>query len=266
MELFEAIILGLIQGLTEFLPVSSSGHLVLFQSIFGLHEATQSFNILLHMSTLIAVFIYYRKDIWDLMCHPFQRTTALLIAGTIPTVILALLFNDTLNSIFGAGKFLGFNFIFTGCVLLFADSRKNGKKKIRNMSIFDALIVGTMQGIAITPAISRSGMTISGCLARGMNRENAARFSFLLSIPAILGAMVLTVKDMLSGEVSLGETFGVLPIAIGCIAAAVSGYLAIRFMVSVIKNGKLKWFSVYVFLLGAVLLLDQFVLHVIIPA
>lgn len=264
MDIIKAMILGLIQGLTEFLPVSSSGHLVLFQNIFGMEEATQAFSILLHTATLIAVFVYYWKDIWALMRHPFQRTTALLIAGTIPTVIIALLFNDTFDSIFGGGKFIGFNFIFTGLILLYADSRKGGRKKIRNMSIFDALVVGLMQGIAILPAVSRSGMTISTCLSRGMDRENAARFSFLLSIPAILGAMVLTIKDMLSGDVALVETFGVVPMIAGFVTAAVSGYLAIRFMVEVIKKGKLKWFSVYVFILGAVLILDQFVLHLIV--
>ncbi|MBR4014932.1 MAG: undecaprenyl-diphosphate phosphatase [Anaerotignum sp.] len=264
MELIQGIILGLIQGLTEFLPVSSSGHLVLFQNLFGIKEATQTFTILLHMATLIAVFVYYWRDIWELICHPFQRTTVLLIAGTIPTVIIALLFNDTFDAIFGRGKYIGFNFIFTGFVLLYADSRHSGKKKIRNMSIFDALIVGTMQGIAILPAVSRSGMTISTCLARGMNRENAARYSFLLSIPAILGAMVLTVKDMITGEVVLADTIGVVPMLAGFVAAAVSGYLAIRFMVDIIKKGKLKWFSVYVFILGGVLILDQFVLHTIV--
>lgn len=264
MEYVKAIILGLIQGLTEFLPVSSSGHLVLFQNLFGIQEATQAFSILLHLATLIAVFIYYWEDIWSLIRNPFQKTTVLLIAGTIPTVIIALLFNDTFDAIFGKGKFIGFNFLLTGCILLYADTRKGGRKKIRNMSIFDALIVGMMQGVAILPAVSRSGMTISACLTRHMDKENAARFSFLLSIPAILGAVVLTVKDIVTGEVVLGEAVGMGPMAAGFVAAAVSGYLAIRFMVDILKKGKLKWFSVYVFVLGAVLLLDQFVLHMIV--
>ncbi|NCC17090.1 MAG: undecaprenyl-diphosphate phosphatase [Clostridia bacterium] len=264
MQIFEAIILGFVQGLTEFLPVSSSGHLVLFQNLFGIHEATQAFTILLHVATLIAVFIYYWRDIWALICHPFQRTTLLLITGTIPTVLIALLFNDTFESIFGAGKFIGFNFILTGLILLYADTRKSGKKKIRNLSLFDSLVVGTLQGVAILPAVSRSGMTISASLARGMDRENAARYSFLLSIPAILGGMVLTIKDMITGEVVLTEAIGTIPMIIGFITAAVSGYFAIRFMVNIIKNGKLKWFSVYVFILGSVLILDQFFLHMIV--
>ncbi len=264
MEFIQAIVLGLIQGLTEFLPVSSSGHLVLFQNLFGIEEATQAFSIILHVATLIAVFVYYWQDIWALIRRPFQRTTALLIAGTIPTVIIALLFNDTFDAIFGKGKFIGFNFLFTGLILLYADSRHAGRKKIKNMSIFDALVIGTMQGVAILPAVSRSGMTISTCLARGMDRDNAARFSFLLSIPAILGGMVLTIKDMITGEVVLADAMGTAPMVCGFIAAAVSGYLAIRFMVDVIKKGKLKWFSVYVFILGGVLILDQFVLHMIV--
>ena len=264
MEILKSIVLGLIQGLTEFLPVSSSGHLVIFQNLFGITEATQAFSILLHLATLIAVFIYYWSDIWELIKNPFQRTTVLLIAGTIPTVIMALLFNDTFDKVFGAGKYIGFNFLITGCILLYADSRQDGRKKVRNMSIFDALVVGTMQGIAILPAVSRSGMTISGCLSRGLNRENAAKFSFLLSIPAILGAVVLTAKDIITGEVDIAASVGVVPMTFGFVAAAVSGYFAIRFMVGVIKNGKLKWFSYYVFALGGILILDQFVLHMII--
>lgn len=264
MDILHAALLGLIQGLTEFLPVSSSGHLVLFQGLFGIEEATQAFDILLHVATLIAVFVFYWNDIWALICHPFQRTTCLLIAGTIPTVLIALLFNDTFNKIFGQGKFIGFNFIFTAIVLIYADKQSGGKRKIKNMSIFDALVVGTMQGIAIMPAISRSGMTISASLSRGLNRDNAARFSFLLSIPAILGAMVLTIKDLVTGESDMVASVGILPMIVGFLVAAASGYLAIRFMVGIVKRGKLRWFAVYVFLLGVVLLVDQFFLKVII--
>lgn len=263
MNILEAAFLGLIQGLTEFLPVSSSGHLVLFQGIFGIKEATQTFTILLHVATLIAVFAVYWQDIWDLITHPFQRTTYLLIAGTLPTVVIALLFNDKIDAFFGTGKFIGFNFIITGFVLLYADAKAEGRKKIKNMSYFDALIVGTLQGIAICPAISRSGMTITGSLSRGLNRESAARFSFLLSIPAILGAMVLTIKDMLTGEVAVSESIGIAPMIVGFLVAAVSGYFAIRFMLGIIRSAKLKWFSIYVFLLGAFLILDQFVLHIV---
>jgi len=264
MNIFEAVFLGLIQGLTEFLPVSSSGHLVLFQNIFGIEEATQTFDILLHMATLIGIFVVYWKDIWALIQKPFQRTTYLLIAGTIPTVIIALLFNDTFQDIFGEGKFIGFNFLITGLILLYADTKSVGKKKIKNMSIFDGILVGIMQGVAILPAVSRSGMTISTSLARGLDRESAARYSFLLSIPAVLGATVLAIKDMITGEATIGASIGAVPMIFGFLAAAVSGYLAIRFMIDMIKKGKLRWFSYYVFVLGSVLIVDQFFLHMIV--
>lgn len=264
MNLLQAAILGLIQGLTEFLPVSSSGHLVLAQNAFGLTEATKTYNILLHMATLIAVFAVYWQDIWKLIKKPFQRTTYLLIAGTIPTVIFALIFKDFIDKVFQGGIVLGVNFIITGFILLYAQSRRPGRKKIRNMSYFDALVVGTLQGVAICPAISRSGMTISGSLSRGLDRTSAARFSFLLSIPAILGAMALEMKDMLTGETeAITESIGIGPMIVGFLVAAISGYIAIRFMLNVIKKGKLTYFSVYVFLLGAYVILDQFFFHLI---
>lgn len=261
-QFFQAIFLGLVQGLTEFLPVSSSGHLVLFQSLFGITEGNQTFNILLHVSTLVAVFAVYFDDIIELIKKPFSKLTALLIVGTLPTVIIALLFGDLIDSVFGAGKFIGINFIITGLILLYADRKTQGRKTIDKMTGLDAAFVGTLQGIAICPAISRSGMTISGCLARGLDRENAARFSFLLSIPAILGAMVLTLKDIVAGEAAVGQAFGIIPTVFACIAAAVSGYLAIRFMIKVISKGKLRYFSYYVFVLGALICLDQFLLHI----
>lgn len=264
MDILKAVVLGLIQGLTEFLPVSSSGHLTLFQGLFGMQEATGTFNIILHVATLIGVIVVYWQDIWSLIKRPFQRTTYLLIAGTIPTVIIALLFADLIDKTFAGGKFLGFNFIITGIVLLYADSRRPGKKKMKNMSLADAFIIGTMQGVAICPAISRSGMTIATSLSRSLDRENAARFSFLLSIPAILGAMTLAIKDIVTGDVSIGDSIGILPMVFGFIAAAVSGYFAVRFMLSIIRKKKLRIFAVYVFALGAFLILDQYIFNIVI--
>ncbi|MCI1930464.1 MAG: undecaprenyl-diphosphate phosphatase [Clostridia bacterium] len=263
MSILHAAILGLIQGLTEFLPVSSSGHLVLFQRIFGIEQATQSFDIILHIATLIAVFICYWDDIWRLIKKPFQKTTYLLVAATIPTVIIALLFNDKLEAIFGNGNYIGFLFIFTAIVLFYADANDNGHKRIKNMSYVDALIIGTLQGVAICPAISRSGMTISGALGVGLKRNSAAKFSFLLSIPAILGAMVLTIKDIATGDVVISQAIGIAPMAVGFIVAAVTGFFAIKFMIAVVNKGKLKYFGIYVAALGVYLCLDQFLLHII---
>ena len=263
MNVIQAAILGLIQGITEFLPVSSSGHLTLFQKLFGLEEVSMSFDIILHVATLIAVFICYWEDIWRLIKKPFQKTTYLLICATLPTVVIALVFGDIMDEVLGSGNYLGINFIITGLVLIYADTRKNGTKKIKDMTYLDAGVVGIMQGIAICPAISRSGMTISGALARNLNRNSAARFSFLLSIPAILGAMTLTIKDIVSGADQGLSQIGFLPTAIGFIFAAVSGFLAIKFMIRIINKGKLKYFSIYVFILGFLLTIDEFITHII---
>ena len=263
MSIFHAAILGIIRGLTEFLPVSSSGHLTLFQKIFGIEEATMSFDIILHVATLIAVFICYWQDIAKLIRRPFQKTTYLLVLATIPTVVIALVFGDIIDNTFGEGNFIGFNFIITALALLYADTRKSGRKKMRDMSYLDAVVVGTLQGVAICPAISRSGMTITGALSRDLSRSSAARFSFLLSIPAILGAMVLTIKDMISDGGASISAIGIAPTVVGFVFAAVSGFLAIKFMINVIKKGKLRYFSVYVGILGVLLIIDQFVTHII---
>ena len=261
MKMLQAAILGLIQGLTEFLPVSSSGHLTLAQTMFGLSEGGQSFAILLHVATLVAVFVVFWPEVSDLLRHPFQRTTALLIAGTIPTVIIALIFGDTIDKLFAGGRLLGVCFIITGIVLLLAGRIRPGKKKIRNLSIFDALVIGVFQGVAICPAISRSGMTLTGALSRGLNRKEAAHFSFLLSILAILGALVLDVAESLKGGTSAVEAMGVAPTIIGFVVAAVSGYFALRFMLKIVEQGKLRYFSYYVFALGALVLIDQNLTH-----
>ncbi len=263
MSIFHAAILGIIQGLTEFLPVSSSGHLTLFQKIFGIEETAMSFDIILHAATLIAVFICYRQDISNLMRRPFQKTTYLLIVATLPTVVIALVFGNIIDSLFGEGNYIGFNFIITALALLYADSKNSGRKKIKNMSYLDAAVIGILQGVAICPAISRSGMTITGALSRGLNRQSAARFSFLLSIPAILGAMALTVKDMISDGGAGISAIGIAPTAVGFVFAAVSGFLAIKFMINIIKNSKLKYFSLYVGLLGLLLIIDQFAVNII---
>ena len=261
MKILQAAILGLIQGLTEFLPVSSSGHLTLAQTMFGITEGGQSFSILLHVATLVAVFIVFWPEISDLLRHPFQRTTYLLIAGTIPTVIIALVFGDWIDKLFAGGGLLGVCFIITGVILLLADRIRPGKKRIKNMSIFDAMVVGVFQGIAICPAISRSGMTLTGSLSRGLNRKEAAHFAFLLSILSILGALVLDIADSLGGETTVVEVMGIAPTIVGFVVAAVTGYLALRLMLRVVEKGRLHYFSYYVFVLGALVLVDQNITH-----
>lgn len=256
MNIIQAIILGLIQGLTEFLPISSSGHLVLFQKIFDINEPTLVFDTMVHVGTLAAVVTVLWKEILSLLKRPFQRLTWLLIAGTIPTGIIGIAFKDYFEVMYQSGSTLGFEFLATGIIILFAERLNNGRKHIDETTFLDAAFIGIMQGAAIMPAISRSGLTISGALIRDLDREFAARFSFLLSIPAILGAALFQAKDILEAGSS-----GIInaPIVAGTIAAAAAGYFSVRFMIVLVKKGSMKYFSYYVFIIGALVIIDQYI-------
>lgn len=258
MSTIQAIILGIIQGLTEFLPISSSGHLVLFQKIFGINEPTLIFDTMVHVGTLAAVITVLWKEIFSLLKKPFQKLTWLLIAGTIPTAIIGIIFKDSFEALYKSGRTLGFEFLATGFIILFAESLNTGRKNIRETSYLDAAFIGVMQGAAILPAVSRSGLTISGALLMGLDREFAAKFSFLLSIPAILGAAVFQTKDILEAG---GGRIITAPIVAGTIAAAVAGYFSVRFMIVLIKKGSMRYFAYYVFAVGALVLVDQYITH-----
>jgi len=271
MSVFTAVLLGVIQGLTEFLPVSSSGHLVLFQKIFGIEEPALLFDIMLHVGTLAAVFAVLWKDIWAILKKLYQPLTAYLIIATIPTVIIALALKDTIEELFETGQFLGVCFLITAALLAAAELLSRwavaaggsidggGLKKPGEMNWLDALVIGIMQAIAIVPGVSRSGATLSGALSRRLNRDFAARFSFLLSIPAILGAAVLQLKDAVKGgETAAGDGIGIAAMIAGTVSAAVVGFFAVRLMLKIVREKSLWGFAVYTAILGALVLVDQF--------
>ena len=254
-ELLKALILGTVQGLTEFLPVSSTGHLLLGRKLLGLSEAGLFLDTMLHLGTLLAVVAVFWKDIVDMMKRPFSRLSLLIIVGTIPTAIIGLAFEDFFEDISKTGVTVGWEFLATGVILWVADNmKKKGTKNIEQVSFKDALIVGTLQGAAILPAISRSGLTIAGALFRGIDKQAAARFSFLLSLPAILGAVVLQSAKLAGGQ---AESIGAIPLLVGTLAAAVSGYVAVKWMLAILQRGSLKIFSVYVWILGIGVLTAQ---------
>lgn len=258
-ELIKGIILGIIQGFTEFLPVSSTGHLLVGRKIFGLSEAGLLLDTLLHLGTFVAVVIVFWDDIKYLLKNPFSKLSLLIIVGTIPTAAIGLLFKDFFEEISVSGVTVGWEFLATGVILWFADNAKHkGTKSIEEISYLDAFFVGTLQGAAILPAISRSGLTIAGALFRGINRQAAAKFSFLISLPAILGAVVLQTKDIVSGEqVESLNSIGVIPLIAGTIAAAIAGYIAVKWMLRIITTGSLKVFSIYVWILGSIIIILQ---------
>lgn len=262
MSTLEAIILGIIQGLTEFLPISSSGHLVLFQKLLKVQEANLTFDIMVHFGTLIAVIVYFWSDIVAIIKKPLNKLPIYIIIATIPTGVIGLAFSDFFDKLFQTGQTLGIEFIITGLIIWLAESLRSGSKGLREITVTDALLIGTCQGLAILPAISRSGLTIAGSLFRGLNRKFAAKFSFLLSIPAILGATVVEGKDLLGANINPDL---LLPIIVGTVAAALAGYLAIKFMIRILERGSLKIFSYYVFTLGALVLLDQLFFNLYFP-
>lgn len=263
MSILLAVVLGLAQGLCEFLPVSSSGHLVLLQNVFGVKEGALFFDTMLHVGTLLAVFAVYWREIWDMLRRPFQKKVAMLLISTAATAALALLFKDFIAQAYGGGAFLGAGFLVTACVLFLSEryfrARAKASHAIEAMKPASALGIGFMQGIAILPGISRSGSTIAGARLFGLGREAAAEFSFLLSIPAILGSVVLQLPDVLETGIG-GIAWG--PLLIGMAVASLSGYLAIRWMLRLIKTKSLLGFAAYTAVLGILVLFDQLVSRV----
>ena len=266
MSILNAVILGIVQGLTEFLPVSSSGHLVILQKLFEINEPGLFLDTMLHFGTLLAVFAVLWKDILALLKKPVQWLTLYLIIATIPAVIAALLFKDSIEEIFKSAQFLGWCFLITTVFLITAEllSRRavsaNNLKPKKSMNWIDALVIGIMQAIAIPPGISRSGATISGALFCRLDRDFAARFSFLLSIPAILGALVLQVKDIF--DTGAAETGNITAVALGTACAALVGFFAVKFMLKIIKEKSLFGFAIYTGILGILIIFDQAVTHI----
>lgn len=275
MTLLEGIILGFIQGLSEFLPISSSGHLALVQHFFGVEgEQVLMFAVLLHLGTLLSLIAVYYKILWELIIELFaavkdlatgkglqlnnndtRKLGVMIILATIPTGLIGGLFNDYFDNLYNSIPAIGFSLIITGCFLWLAERMEQRGKNVREMKGTDALFVGLCQGIAIIPGISRSGATIVGSLFSGLNRELAVKFAFLISIPAILGAAIIEAPAAM--EEGMASDFAI-PIISGVIVAAVSGYIAIRTMIRLVSNKKLYIFSFYTWIVGGLVLLYTF--------
>jgi undecaprenyl-diphosphatase len=262
---WEAVLLGVVQGATEYLPVSSSGHLVIAQWLVGLREPVLFFDVALHVATLLAVVVYYRRDLavlardlvgggrelaggrgWTAVQEerPGFRLAWLIAVGTLPTAVLGLAFEDTFEALFGSVQAVGAMLLVTAGVLALTRWARPPSRDLQQMGIVDALLVGTAQGLAITPGISRSGATIAVALLLGVERETAARYSFLLAVPSILGALLLELAKGDPGQVAEG------PLAAGFVAAAVTGYACLAALVWLVKRGRLAWFTPYCLAVG----------------
>lgn len=258
MGIFEAIILGLIQGLTEFLPVSSSGHLEIAKAIFGDNSMPQEsmlMTVVLHGATALSTIVIFRKEILEIINGLFQfkwneesKFSVKIIISMIPAAIIGVLFDEEIEALFGGALTLvGGMLLITGLLLLLADKAKNTNKEVTFTS---ALIIGISQAIAIMPGISRSGATISTSVLLGIDRERSARFSFLMVVPLILGKIA---KDLLSGEINFSSD-NIAPMAVGFVVAFFTGLVACTWMISLVKKSKLTWFAIYCFTVGAIAL------------
>lgn len=275
MTVFKAIILGIVQGLTEFLPVSSSGHLALAQQLLGVPEdRILFFTIMLHLGTLFSIFFVYYDDIITIIIeffrligefirgkgfkvnNEYRKLGLFIIIATIPTGLMGLVLGDLFESFYSSTIIIGFALLLTGSLLWLAEKSNSGKRNIKHMTWLDASIVGIFQGLAITPGLSRSGSTIVGSLFRGFNKELATKFSFLISIPAILGASLLEFKDVF--EVGIGD-FSIGLVIVGVLAAFISGLFAIRTLINFIKKEKLYYFSFYTWLAGLAVIIVSLV-------
>ncbi len=255
MTIWTALLLGLVQGLSEFLPISSSGHLVLLNTLFGIHEGVMTYSILLHAGTLIAVIVAYRRTLRKLIRHPIRKYTGMLLVATAVTAVLYVLLNDLFESAF-AGNLLGIGFLVTAILLTVTDCRRPKKTyKVEGRPWYSAILVGLLQGVAMLPGVSRSGSTIAGASFLNISRKNAATFSFILSIPVILGSLVVEIPD----AIRAGENINWLYAFAGMAVAAVSGYFAIKAVQKLLTKKKFWPFAIYTALLGALVLVDQLV-------
>ena len=264
MSILQALVLGIVQGITEFLPVSSSGHLVLLQRIFGIQEPALVFETAVHGGTLLAVFIVLRRDILEILRRIIQPLTFFLIIATIPTVIAVLAFRGLIEDLFQTGTFLGFAFLLTSCLLFLSERLHKAPKITANQDIIrnkltwrDALVIGLFQAIALIPGVSRSGATISGALFRKIERNYAARFSFLLSIPAILGALVLQMGEFINSVRSAEGSIGALPLITGTVSACIVAFFSMHLLFRIIRKHSLRGFALYTGALGLFVLVDQ---------
>ncbi|WP_347173420.1 undecaprenyl-diphosphate phosphatase [Polaribacter uvawellassae] len=256
MDFIEAIVLGIIQGLTEFLPVSSSGHLEIAKAILGdtsVPEESLTFTVVLHFATALSTIVIFRKEVAEIFKGLFQfkwndetEFSLKIIASMIPAVIVGVLFEKELEAFFGGQILLvGCMLLVTALLLLLADKAKKTDKKV---SFTNAIIIGVSQAIAMLPGISRSGATISTSVLLGVDRNKAARFSFLMVVPLIVGKIA---KDLMSGEINF-ESAEILPMSAGFLAAFIAGLFACTWMISLVKKSKLSYFAIYCAVVGVI--------------
>lgn len=279
MNIIQAIILGIVQGLAEFLPVSSSGHLAIIQNLFGIEmETGLLFDVLLHIGTLAAIFVVFWRDIVKLVIEFFgiigdffrrfndpdvivlssayRRFVLLILVSTIPTGIIGYFGRDFVAYASTTLLIPGIGLIITSILLFICDRIGDGRKGIKKITYLNAFEVGMAQGVATLPGISRSGTTIAACLILGIKKETAVKYSFIMSIPAVLGAALLEIKDVAGASIEAGT---VVAYVIGMVVSAIVGYFAIRVMINVVRRKRYIYFSAYCLVIGLIAIIAYFI-------
>ncbi|MDL2271267.1 undecaprenyl-diphosphatase UppP [Methanobrevibacter sp. OttesenSCG-928-I08] len=273
MDIIEAIIIGIIQGLTEFLPVSSSAHLMFAQYAFNVSESGLAFDVFVHLGTLVAVIFFFREDIIKLLrawwlsigdilqnrfkegleLDPYKRMAWLVLIATIPVGLVGILFESQVEALFAGALYVpGFFLFVTGTILYLSQRINKNKVNFENMGLKESIFMGLAQACAILPGLSRSGTTIASGLVIGLNKEFAAKFSFILSIPAILGATLVQATSIGS---AIDTNF--LAMFLGFIAAALSGYFAIKWLLEIIQKRSLDIFAYYCWIMGIIIFMGS---------
>lgn len=273
MDIIQAIIIGLVQGIAEFLPISSSAHLIFVQRILGVSEVGLTFDLFLHLGTVIALIFYFRTDIYKLIKgwisslfdifngnfinglskDPFKRLSWYIILATIPIGIVGFFFEDQISAIFTGALYIPAFFLFVTGTILYISQRINvGNINFINIAPFHALFMGLAQACAILPGLSRSGTTISAGLTANLDKEFAVKFSFILSIPAIVAALILKFKD-----ITVLLSTDIVPILVGFFVAMISGYFAIKFLLTIIQKRSLDGFAYYCWIVGIVVFMGS---------
>ena len=252
MSIIQAIILGIVQGITEFLPVSSSGHLAIIQNIFHIQtDGGLFFDVMLHLGTLVGIFVVYRK----IVKNNYRKFVVLVLVSTIPTGIIGYIGKGMVEKASATLIVPGICLILTSILLVVSEKTPNGKKIPKDISYGSGFLIGAAQGCATLPGLSRSGTTIAACLMSGYDRRFAVRYSFIMSIPAILGAAVLEIKDLGSEAITGGIVLNGL---IGAIVAGCVGYVCIKTMLTVVRKKKFMGFAIYCFAVGVIAIIANF--------
>lgn len=253
MNLFQAAVLGVVQGLAEFLPISSSGHLVLVQEIFGMGQGTLAFDVFLHFATLLAVITYFRTDLVQLS----KKMMVSIVVASIPAGVVGILLEDYITAAFGSLLFVGFALLVTGTFNMIAEYKlKHPIETKTTITNKTALIIGLFQAFAILPGISRSGSTVFAGIIQNIDRKQAFKFSFIMSIPVIFGANVLQLSRALSGD-GFGSDFSTL--LVGGVLAFVSGFASLKLLELMMVKAKLTYFGVYCFVVGSLVIITSLV-------